>query len=78
MSDHAPVCAPGAAGEDQAGDRACSGHLVVGVPGVGDEHVPRCVGIANGGADSITAACGVTPHAQNTGISPGAIRTASP
>lgn len=29
-----------------------------------------CV-IANSGLDTITAACGVTPHAQNTGTSPG-------
>ena len=32
-----------------------------------------CV-IANGGRDSITASCGVTPHAQNTGTSPGSRR----
>ena len=36
-----------------------------------------CV-IANGGFACISAACGVTPHAQNTGTSPGRISTASP
>lgn len=36
-----------------------------------------CV-IANSGLDAITAACGVTPHAQNTGTSPGSNTGASP
>lgn len=36
-----------------------------------------CV-IANSGLDTITAACGVTPHAQNTGTSPGSNTGASP
>ncbi len=33
---------------------------------------------ANGTRDAITAACGVTPQAQNTGISPGRSVTGSP
>src|SRR5690606_18566955 len=39
---------------------------------------PGACPIANGGLDCITAACGVTPQAQNTGISPGRISTGSP
>lgn len=36
-----------------------------------------CV-IANVGLDAITAACGVTPHAQNTGTSPSSSTGTSP
>ena len=34
--------------------------------------------IANAGLDAITALCGVTPQAQNTGTSPGRMSTGIP
>src|SRR5262249_6763394 len=34
--------------------------------------------IMNGGRDASATACGVTPHAQNTGVSPGRTPTKSP
>lgn len=52
-------------------------HHVFQIAFAGDEHVPRACVIANSGFDAITAACGVTPHAQNTGTSPGSNTGAS-
>jgi hypothetical protein len=45
---------------------------------IGDEHVPGLCVIMNAGFEASATACGVTPHAQNTGTSPLRIPTKSP
>ena len=61
-----------------ASTREMSTQTVSRVAGVGEEHLARRVGDGERRREAITAACGVTPQAQNTGTSPGSASTGSP